>query len=81
MLGAIEEFFPDSNILKDDRIHENMQTASNPHGQYPLQRVNTGVTDLVGRDNGDRPGGFVLVIDGAALSSVSVAVHASSTPI
>ncbi|TCD68462.1 hypothetical protein EIP91_010748 [Steccherinum ochraceum] len=67
MLGAVEEFFPESNILKDERIHENMQTTSNPHGQYPLQRVNTGVTDIVGRDNGERPGGTVLVIDGAAL--------------
>ncbi|KAH8099600.1 phospholipid-translocating P-type ATPase [Cristinia sonorae] len=67
MLGAVEEFFPESGILGDERVHDHMQTASNPHGQYPLQRVNTGVTDIVGRDNGNRPGGFVLVIDGSAL--------------
>ncbi|THH28398.1 hypothetical protein EUX98_g5794 [Antrodiella citrinella] len=67
LLGAVEEFFPESGILKEAGIHENMQTVSNPHGQYPLQRVNTGVTDIVGRDNGNRPGGTVLVVDGAAL--------------
>jgi phospholipid-translocating ATPase len=35
-----------------------------------LRRVNTGVTSLVGADNGERPGGFSLVIDGAALTHV-----------
>ena len=33
----------------------------------PLRRTLTGISDLVGPNNGDRPGGFVLVIDGAAL--------------
>ena len=33
-----------------------------------LQRVNTGVRSLVGQDNGTRPGGFSLVIEGAALT-------------
>ena len=33
----------------------------------PLRRTATGISDLVGPNNGDRPGGFVLVIDGAAL--------------
>lgn len=35
----------------------------------PLQRVVTGAS-IVGADNGNRPGGFVLVIDGAALLEV-----------
>ena len=39
-------------------------------GGIPLQRINTGVTDIVGPDNGERAGGFVLVIDGAALLEV-----------
>lgn len=39
-------------------------------GGIPLQRINTGVTDIVGPDNGERTGGFVLVIDGAALLDV-----------
>jgi len=33
----------------------------------PLQRINTGITDIVGVGNGERAGGFVLVIDGGAL--------------
>jgi len=33
----------------------------------PLKRIATGISDIVGPNNGDRPGGFVLVIDGAAL--------------
>lgn len=37
----------------------------------PLRRVSTGVSSIVGPGNGDRPGGFVLVIDGAALGGVS----------
>lgn len=40
-------------------------------GGIPLQRINTGVTDIVGPDNGERAGGFVLVVDGAALLEVS----------
>lgn len=39
-------------------------------GGIPLQRINTGVTDIVGPDNGERAGGFVLVVDGAALLEV-----------
>lgn len=68
MLGAAEEFFPESGILGDQSVRENMQTASHPTGMYPLQRVNTGISDIVGRDNGNRPGGFILVVDGAALT-------------
>ena len=33
----------------------------------PLRRTATGISDLVGPNNGNRPGGFVLVIDGSAL--------------
>ncbi|KAH9981426.1 hypothetical protein BGW80DRAFT_1270175 [Lactifluus volemus] len=43
---------------------------SAPHGAqlYPLHRINTGLTSLVGSQNGQRPGGYVLVIDGLALT-------------
>ena len=40
----------------------------------PLRRVNTGVSSIVGHDNGERPGGFVLVIEGTALTHVCVTV-------
>lgn len=33
----------------------------------PLRRTETGISSIVGENNGDRPGGFVLVIDGTAL--------------
>jgi phospholipid-translocating ATPase len=92
VLNAIEEFFPDSNILDENgepkdvvrpQLAEgssqqpssspmlfqqqsmNQQPINLPGG--PLRRTPTGISDLVGPNNGDRPGGFVLVIDGAAL--------------
>lgn len=37
-----------------------------------LRRTATGLSDILGDDNGDKPGGFVLVIDGTALEHVSV---------
>ncbi|KAF8969603.1 hypothetical protein BDZ97DRAFT_1794193 [Flammula alnicola] len=33
----------------------------------PLHRTDTGISSIVGTHNGERPGGFVLVIDGTAL--------------
>ncbi|KAJ2916976.1 hypothetical protein MD484_g3448, partial [Candolleomyces efflorescens] len=33
----------------------------------PLRRFDTGISSIVGSQNGERPGGFVLVIDGPAL--------------
>jgi len=49
---------------------EQRQTPSGQshEGGGPLRRVETGISSIVGPDNGDRPGGFVLVIDGAGLS-------------
>lgn len=70
MLGAVDEFFPESGILDDDAVQKNVKSEANPGGMYALQRINTGVTDIVGHNNGERDGGFVLVIDGAALNSV-----------
>lgn len=37
---------------------------------YNLRRMDTGLSSVVGHGNGGRPGGFILVIDGAALDSV-----------
>jgi phospholipid-translocating ATPase len=68
MLGAVDEFFPESGILQEDGIATNIQSENNPSGQYALHRVNTGVSSIVGHGNGDRPGGYVLVIDGSALT-------------
>ena len=43
------------------------QSANQQPPGGPLKRTPTGISDLVGPNNGNRPGGFVLVIDGAAL--------------
>lgn len=63
MQNALEKFFPsvgvpEDGLAKDDSGHD-------------LRRIDTGVSSLVGQDNGQRPGGFVLVIDGGALGHVS----------
>ncbi|KAH9484429.1 Putative phospholipid-transporting ATPase C24B11.12c [Psilocybe cubensis] len=42
------------------------QPSSYPAGG-PLRRMDTGISSIVGSNNGDKPGGFVLVIDGNAL--------------
>ncbi|KAH9928461.1 phospholipid-translocating P-type ATPase [Epithele typhae] len=67
MLNAVQEFFPESGILQDDDVRLDQLPDVQANG-LPLQRVNSGVSSLVGQGNGQRPGGFVLVIDGAALT-------------
>ncbi|KAH9832873.1 phospholipid-translocating P-type ATPase [Rhodofomes roseus] len=70
MYSAVESFFPLSGILGEEGVYleEDGNTPVSPSSGYPLQRVNTGMSDLVGQHNGERPGGFVLVVDGAALT-------------
>ena len=46
-------------------VQQHQQLTNTAGG--PLRRTATGISDLVGPNNGDRPGGFVLVIDGSAL--------------
>ena len=92
ILHAVEEFFPDSNVLDEngeptdagraefaEGSSQQPRSSPMPFQQQPinqqpinaaggpLRRTLTGISDLVGPNNGDRPGGFVLVIDGAAL--------------
>ena len=77
-MRAVEEYFPDSNITDDletngDASGARDEESATPHGPqtYPLRRLSTGVTSLVGSMNGQRPGGYILVIDGLALTEVS----------
>ncbi|KAJ6526292.1 phospholipid-translocating ATPase [Mycena vulgaris] len=77
IIHAIEEFFPESGILDDEGavLPGNPRTSSSTSVQerpHPLRRVNTGISSIVGSNNGDRPGGFVLVIDGTALGHALV---------
>ena len=78
MLRAVEQYFPASNIYDEIEIsgdaagtRDEGSAAQNGEQTYPLHRVNTGGTSLVGSMNGQRPGGYILVIDGLALSDVS----------
>ncbi|KAH8117016.1 phospholipid-translocating P-type ATPase [Phellopilus nigrolimitatus] len=75
MYNAVEEFFPEANIIEEEEldINEKHESARRSTGEgdgigTPLRRVNTGVSSIVGSNNGERPGGFVLVIEGTALS-------------
>ncbi|TRM59263.1 hypothetical protein BD626DRAFT_508757 [Schizophyllum amplum] len=63
MHAAIETFFPGQ--VNDEERSELEKTGE--AGMPPLRRINTGVSSIVGPENGDRPGGFILVIDGSAL--------------
>jgi phospholipid-translocating ATPase len=67
MLKAVDEFFNDSGIFEDPLVDTSL---FEPDGQrmQRITRVNTGMSSVVGHDNGERPGGFVLVVDGSALT-------------
>ncbi|EIW68591.1 hypothetical protein TREMEDRAFT_74105 [Tremella mesenterica DSM 1558] len=68
---ALEGFFDGAGL---HRTHTTASLGSS-HDLYTpgepgrLARVNTGVQSLVGQDNGNRPGGFSLVIEGGALAN------------
>ncbi|TFK63348.1 phospholipid-translocating P-type ATPase [Pluteus cervinus] len=70
ILHAIEEFFPEESASLEEKSAVDNGGLRSPLAQnatYPLQRTDTGISSIVGAGNGDRPGGFVLVIDGIAL--------------
>ncbi|KAH6894999.1 phospholipid-translocating ATPase [Coprinopsis sp. MPI-PUGE-AT-0042] len=48
--------------------------AQSPAPDQNLRRINTGLSSIVGDNNGDKPGGFVLVIDGTRAYSCSLAM-------
>ncbi|GAA5931924.1 uncharacterized protein JCM15063_001604 [Sporobolomyces koalae] len=70
--GAIEKFF-DGEGLADQLEHQPPDAQPRPSMSRPsatLQRSVTGVSgvsDIIGDDNGSRPGGYGLVIDGSSL--------------
>ena len=50
---------------------ESLDMPSLKEGPIPLQRITTGVSSIVGVDNGNRVGGFVLVVDDSVLHEVN----------
>ena len=66
VLDALAQFFT------EDPIKSSAELPSNEEDEpIPLQRINTGVSTIVGADNGNRNGGFVLVVDDSVLLEVN----------
>ncbi|KAJ7179181.1 phospholipid-translocating ATPase [Mycena filopes] len=61
---AIEKYFPENEAISTAEL---ARPSSSLRDGYPLQRIETGISSIVGEHNGERPGGFVLVVDGTAL--------------
>jgi phospholipid-translocating ATPase len=84
LVHAAQAFFPDSGIvdehgkLVDDTLYTPPSSAAShgPATSYGFgtnrARLPSGRSSVVGHDNGNRPGGFILVIDGNALEVVSI---------
>ncbi|KDQ06150.1 hypothetical protein BOTBODRAFT_39791 [Botryobasidium botryosum FD-172 SS1] len=73
MQDAVEQFFPNSGIFDQEDVVpptglRRSSSLTRSRTSFNLRRVGTGLSDIIGRENGDRPGGFVLVIDGKALT-------------
>ncbi len=67
--NALQGFFQEEVIdsTHPDSLDTTQSRASIGTRGHELRRLNTGVTSLVGNDNGTRTGGYSLVIDGGAL--------------
>ena len=68
MVNAMAKFFQKRQTITNDQLVPASPDAEQP---IPLQRINTGLSSIVGTENAERPGGFVLVVDGSALLEVS----------
>jgi len=75
MLEAVEQFFPESNIVETVRAKGFERPSPEKLGERPdMTRNRTGLSEFIGNNNGDRPGGYILVIDGNALGHVSASL-------
>ena len=79
MMRAAREFFPESGILEEEGdvdpaavARPSSRMSTEKERRYSLHRVESTASSIVGANNGDRPGGFVLVVDGGALGRVRV---------
>ncbi|KXN91421.1 Phospholipid-transporting ATPase DNF1 [Leucoagaricus sp. SymC.cos] len=75
LVHAAQEFFPENRLVDDqgklvDDVEYEMTKSVGVEGSeaYNLRRIDTGLSSIVGAGNGERPGGFILVVDGAALN-------------
>jgi phospholipid-translocating ATPase len=66
VLNALEQFFSEDQ----PEVKTSTELPSREDA-IPLQRINTGVSTIVGAGNGNRVGGFVLVVDDSVLTEVN----------
>lgn len=69
MVDAIDKFFPEAGIV--EAVRAKGFEIPKSQGQTSFRQSISGMSDLVGANNGKRSGGYVLVIDGVALGYVS----------
>ena len=67
MLNTLEQYFPEDL----GKHPPDLLSHQDPEEPIPLQRINTSVSSIVGANNGNRVGGFVLVVDNSALLEVN----------
>ena len=72
MVQALQDFFPDSDVLKDEFVHAESSQFPEASTPYTMRRLSSGIASIVGENNGRRPGGYVLVVDGTALGYVGL---------
>jgi len=68
---AVTQFFPGEGILEMPEIKPDYEPTDNEPFPRPSSRRSIssgGYSHLVGDNNGERPGGFILVIDGGSLA-------------
>ncbi|KAK7467656.1 hypothetical protein VKT23_004709 [Stygiomarasmius scandens] len=69
LANALTQFFPEQSEqpAPPRPSMQSRRSSRRASWMHALQRVDTGVSSIVGEGNGERPGGFILVVDGAAL--------------
>ena len=75
MVISVEESLPAAKAELPSRVDDIPRQPTSSHDserQIPLQRINTSVSSILRPENGNRLGGFVLVVDGAALLQVGL---------
>ncbi len=72
LVSTFERFFPNTDVLDKPNVQPTSESNEFAPVTSPrdVHRMNTGLSDVIGRNNGDRSGGFVLVIDDQALEQV-----------
>jgi phospholipid-translocating ATPase len=79
MSHAVKKFFPESDIVREDLPRSSISSRGNERQDIASQHINADISSIVGTEDGDLPGGFVLVVDGAALLQVGLHIPGDIT--